>query len=390
MSFSVDEPLLVKCLRRANPRSSEVLIKRYDYKPYSITPGSNYTSEIYSVFVEFECDGTIQEEYMVFKVPYVHRLYNQMQKAGVYERENYMYNTIVPKLMEISSLSMLPKHYCITESQVLVLEDLTKGGYFLKDQVQWDLEPSVLLLKELAKFHAASVKLHQLHPSVLEPASTATLFREDVVIAIKNRVYPYLMEILKAENVNVRVLQKFAEYKEKIDYNSIYQIPDRVQNFGVLNHGNLKSNNLLLKNNPSGSDSLKIIDYQTYFWDSPIFDLLYFVILTVDCDIFDKYQDKLIDQYLATLNDSLSNLKCECTYSREAYEVDLKGSKLYQIFTLLFSNVLVIRECIPGFLHGDPLSVPSHQEIESIRKDEVFEVRFLKWFRYLEKRGYFD
>lgn len=389
MSFSVDEPLLVKCLRRANPKSNEILIKKYEHKPYSITPGSNYTSEIYSVFVEFECDGKTQEEYMVFKVPYVHRLYNQMQKAGVYEKENYMYNTIVPKLTEISTLSMLPKHYYITESQVLVLEDLTKGGYFLKDQTQWDLEPSILLLNELAKFHGASVKLYQLHPSVLEPASTVTLFREDVVVAIKNRVYPYLLEILKAENICPRVLEKFAEYKEKIDYNSIYSI-NRAQDFRVLNHGNLKSNNLLLKNNPDGSDSLKIIDYQTYFWHSPIFDLLYFVILTVDCDVFEKHQDKLIDQYLATLNVSLSNLKCECTYSRGAYEVDLQSSKLYQIFTLLFSSVLVIRECIPGFLHGDPLNLPSHQEVESIRKDEVFEGRFLKWFRYFQTKGYFD
>lgn len=390
MSFSVDETLLIKCLHRANPKSSEILIKEYDYKPYSITPGSNYTSEIYSVFVEFECDGKTQEEFMVFKVPYVHKLYNQMQKAGVYEKENYMYNTIVPKLMEIASLSMLPKHYYVTESQILVLEDLTKAGYILEDQKQWKLEPSVLLLNELAKFHAASVKLRQLHPSVLEPAPTPTLFREEVVVAIKNRVYPYLVEILKAENMDQRVLEKFAEYKEKIDFNSICQIPNRKHNFGVLNHGNLKSNNLLLKKNFSGLNSLKIIDYQTYFWDSPIFDFLYFFILNVDCDVFEKHQDKLIEQYLATLNDSLSNLKCDLAYSKEAFEVDLENSKLYQVFTLLFSSVLVIRECIPGFLHGDPLSVPSPQDIDKICKDELFNGRFVKWFRYFHKLGYFN
>lgn len=390
MSFSVDEILLVKCLRQAYPNSGEILIKKFDYKPSAITPGSNYTSEIFSVSVEFECDGKLQEEFIIFKVPYIHKLYKQMKKAGFYEKENHMYSSIIPKLQEISSLSMLPKHYMITELHVLALEDLTKRGYLLKDEVQWNLKQSVLLLSELAKFHAASVKLHQKNPSLLKPASGATLFREDVVVAIKNRVYPYLMPILKAEKVNERVIQKFAEYNHQIDHKSIFEIANRLRQFQVLNHGNLKSNNLLLKYESGRPVSIKIIDYQTYFWHSPIFDLLFFFILVIDYDVFEQHNDELIDMYLNTLNDNLQNVGCNCTYLKEAYNADFEGSKFFAMFTLLFSSMKVIRKCIPKFLHGDPANEPSQEDVETIRKSELFDSRFSKWFRYFQKRGYFD
>lgn len=393
MSFSVDETLLVKCLRQVHPNCREILVKKYDCEPCAMTPGTNYTSDIFDVSVEFECDGRRLTEFMIFKVPYVHKLYKRMLRVGVNEKETHMYTVIVPKLMEISAtLSALPKHYLLTESHVLVLENLTRSGYRLADKHLWNVDECAVLLEELAKLHAASVKLRQQHPSTLEPASIVTLFREDVVVPTVDTVYPYLMAILKAEDTSVSVLRKLARYKEQINHVSIYEMAHRVRDFSVLVHGNLKANNVLLKYDDSGRPiAAKILDYQTYLWKSPIFDLFYFFLLVVDCDVLERHGDQLIDSYLATLNDGLSSLSCECAYSKNEYDVDVEGSKLFQVFTLLFSSVLIIQECIPGLiLCGDLMRVPSQEDVENIRKNKLFDGRFLKWFRYFEKRRYFD
>lgn len=392
MSFSVDETLLVKCLRRAHPDCGELLVKRYDCEPCAITPGSNYTSDIFDVRVQYECNGRAQTEFMIFKVPYVHKLYKRMRRVGVYEKESHMYTSIVPKLLEIRPLPALPRHYLLTESHVLVLENLTRSGYRLVDERPWNVDECLVLLRALAQFHATSVKLRQQHPLALEPAAIMTLFREDVVVPTVDTVYPYLVAIFEAENVDQSVLRKLADYKQHINHVSIYEISHRECDFRVLIHGNLKSNNVLLKYDDSGSPiAAKILDYQTYLWKPPIFDLMYFFLLTVDSDVFESHADQLIDSYLATLNECLSDLSCGCSYSRSDYEVDLEGSRLYQVFTLLFSSILIIRKCIPGLiLYGDPSHVPSREEVENIRKHKLFDERVLKWFRYFEKRHYFE
>lgn len=265
---------MITCLRRANPNCDKISITTYDCKPFMVKCGSSLTSDIFSVSVEYECDGHSLTEFFVCKVPYLRQFYATVKEVGYYDKEMYMYETVIPKLMDISPLSVVPRYYFTAQSDVLVLEDLSKRGYFLADQVLWNFEQSVLLLEELARFHAASVKLHQENPAMVEAASRVTLFREGLIARALKCVYPRLLAYLQVENVSCLVLQNFANYEEKINEDGIWMICNRVCDFNALIHCNLKANNVLLKNNGEKPVSVKILDYQTCVWHSPALDLL--------------------------------------------------------------------------------------------------------------------
>lgn len=390
MSFTVDETLLLTCLRRRNPEADGIRIKKYECKQRTFKAGSNYTSNIFGISVEYECDGNLVTEFMVAKVPYLSKMYAYSKISGLYYKETFMYENIIPKLMNLSTLSAVPKHYFTTESDVLLLEDLTKQGYFLADEMPWNFERSVLLLEELAKFHAASVKLNLEDPAVVKKASRVTFFTDDFVAKSMNCVYPRLVACLQAEEVDPSVLENFASYEEKINEGDIWLISDRVCNFNALVHGNLKANNILLKNDGNKLVSAKIVDYQTCVWNSPALDLLYFYIVTVGCDTFEMHSHEFLDSYLTSLNESLLNAGCDCTYTKEDYYADVAGSRLYQVFVLLFLGLYDVIEAIPGFHFTNYSEVFGPDEVETIRLNEMFRCRFLKWFRYFEKQGYFS
>ncbi|KAK7571138.1 hypothetical protein V9T40_014742 [Parthenolecanium corni] len=391
MSFNVDETLLLACLRRGNPKADQIAIKKYDCKPRTFKDGSSYTSNMFSVSVEYECDGKLFTQFMVCKVPYLCELYASCRKAGFYDKETIMYETVIPKLMEILPLSTVPKHYFTTESDVLMLEDLTEQGYCLADQVQWNLERCVLLLEQLARFHAASVKLNREDAAVVEVASRVTFLTDEVITKFMKCVYPYLLASLQAEKVDSSVLLNFASYEKKINEGNIWAISKRVNDFNALIHGNLKANNIFLKNESNRSVAVKLVDYQTCMWNSPALDLLYFYLVTVDCDVFQKHQHEFLDRYLSSLNESLRSAGCDCTYTKDEYYADLAGSRLYQVCVLLFLGLYDVIEAIPGFhFTKNYPEVPSPVDLEKIRLNRTFRCRFLKWFRYFEKRGYFS
>lgn len=356
-----------------------------------VKSGSSFTSDIFSVSVEYKCDGHSLTEFLVCKVPYLRQFYASMKEVGYYDQETYMYETVIPKLMEISPLSVTPKHYITTKSDVLVLEDLTKQGYYLADQVLWNFNQSVLLLEELARFHAASVKLHLENPAIVEAASRVTLFRKSLIARTMKCVYPRLLACLQAEKVDPLVLESFASYEQEINEGDIWTICNRVCDFKALNHCNLKANNILLKNDGDTPVSVKILDYQTCVWNSPAFDLLLFFVVTVDCDVFQKHSHEFVDCYLTSLNERLLNLGCDCTYTKDDYLADVAGSRLYQVFVLLFAGLFDLREALPGFFFGENFpEVPSADEIEKIRHSERFSCRFSKWFSHFQSLGYFD
>lgn len=111
----------------------------------------------------------------------------------------------------------------------------------------------------------------------------------------------------------------------------------------------------------------------------------------MDCDVFEKHSHDFLDRYLSSLNDCLLNVGCDRTYTKDEYFADQAGSRLDQVFVLLFVGLFDLRKVLPGFYFGENFSeVPSADEVEKIRQSEMFRREFLKWFGYFNKLGYFD
>lgn len=111
--------------------------------------------------------------------------------------------------------------------------------------------------------------------------------------------------------------------------------------------------------------------------------------MNVDCDLFEEYHSALTDRYLTSLNGSLLESGCDCTYTREEYETDLKGCKLFHVFLVIWVGLFDMDRNDDVFNFGEVPPQPTRNDVAELCRNAMFERRFLKWFYYFERRGYF-
>lgn len=201
MSSIIDEELLLKCLRNVYPDSS-ITLKNYQSEKVVFEPGSNYTSEVLRASVQFECNEVEMEEFLLFKLTFIDDRSEELGTQAIFIKESYLYETVFPKMPAITKHLSVPKfYYTIPESNVLVLEDLTKQGYYMMSQATLGLnfEQSVSVLQELGKFHAFSVKFNRLYPAEMEPVIQETFYTRPLAEWITKRLLPMMLQVLRGE-----------------------------------------------------------------------------------------------------------------------------------------------------------------------------------------------
>ncbi|KAK7571139.1 hypothetical protein V9T40_014743 [Parthenolecanium corni] len=333
MSFHVDEELLRSCLRSAHPDSA-ITVRHFEDGQYAVEPGTNYSSEIIRVRVEYECDGRQLRQCLVFKVPFLNAHYEFLNELGFYDKETYMYAEVLPRMSTMLRSAVVPRHYFTTDTHVLALEDLGAQGYYLQSEAAFDYEHCACTLRALAMFQAASAKLHLEDDQLLAPASHEAIYTAEITRKSMRACYPVLLDVLRMEHISPATLENFAAYEQRINDNDICQLADGRRNFNVLNHGDLKTNNIMFKKDDSGLPvDVKLLDYQTCRWNSPVLDLIFFNMATMDYAVYEKRYDELLDDFLATFNETLNRLDCaDCAYNREDYEADMEACKLFKVF----------------------------------------------------------
>jgi len=183
MTVVIDEAFLLKCLKNAHLGSS-ICLKNFQDKQNMVASGTNYTSEILRVSVEYDCDGEVLQESFVVKVPQMSPNYEFVNQFGFYDKEAYMYNEVLSKMAKMLDNPPIPRHFFTTESETLVLQDLSVQGYVLVQDKALDLEHSLHVLEGLAKFHAASTRLDELDPNILVDASRETIGTEGTLFLV--------------------------------------------------------------------------------------------------------------------------------------------------------------------------------------------------------------
>lgn len=80
-----------------------------------------------------------------------------------------MYKIVLPRSNQYLDKSLAPAHLYSTDSNILVLEDLTARGYKSEEKLPLlNFSDARDTLKVLAHFHAASQKLHGKDPDILK------------------------------------------------------------------------------------------------------------------------------------------------------------------------------------------------------------------------------
>lgn len=354
--------------------------------------GDGYTSNLFRVEVELKEDK--RQSVIVKRLAQSGDDNKFMWESTMFDRETLMYRETLPKLEAILERAFpgethpIGPQHIYSSSGVLVMDDLAASGFEMKNRIEGlDLEHSLLVVRALAKFHAASIILHQEDPEALKMYDRS-LFSE-VVMQDNMRAYFTGMTCLLADEV-----ETWPEFGEKYAKKLRAMAPKMVElcefgarreegRFNVLTHDDLWVNNLLFR----GLKEVRFIDFQLPHFASAGNDLQVFFGTSLTDEVRQNHLDTLFKEYYTSLCDVLNALDCkDLLISLEQLKEEYARSSVY--------GIMVAALFVPATLSRPGYEVPLFCKDQSLVNASIYtETRSMKvtreMFCELQKQGAF-
>ncbi|XP_018307288.1 uncharacterized protein [Mycetomoellerius zeteki] len=315
-----------KILRNSESDNS---IQVTDISLESVTSkGDNYTSDIIRIIVDFSYnqDGLKNTEKKSIIIKISPTLEGDRKKLvtqlDCFHNEALMMSDTLNKMNKL----LEPNHrlsgkilYVQNENPtLLVIEDLAPLGFRMADRSSGlDLAHSVLALRGLARFHAASVALCEKEPNQKEMYLKGT-FNKQHPPEMKD-IFIKSTKALADEIANWPEVKKYSKKIAKLS-DHIYEIGINASKlfedeFNVINHGDFQMNNILFKYIVQNNDSKPIdyifVDFQMCVYGSPALDLHGFLNSSPSPDVIENKRHFLLNEYLDTLSATMKQLNCK-------------------------------------------------------------------------------
>uniref|UniRef100_T1HHK6 CHK domain-containing protein n=5 Tax=Rhodnius TaxID=13248 RepID=T1HHK6_RHOPR len=304
-------------------------------------------------------------------------------KTGIFPIEISVYRDILPAMesvmAEVQDFTepLWPKCIDFTANEKIILEDLTKYGYKMvkrKQALNWD--HCVLVMKSLAKFHAISVIVHEKRLINLNIFGEHIYQRKTAQSILNGLIKDYFRKLTLTMEKSwgtewARVIQRLrTEFAPNVMSLLSNLMKLNEKRFNVLCHGDCWINNMMFKYSIDHSTpiSLKFVDFQNTFYNSPAFDLRLFLATSPNLEVRYSSYDRLIEIYYNALVKELSDYEYRGSVItlnklKEEYErVDLYG--LVAEMSILPVVLLEDSESLPDM--EDVLRCAAENEIEKI------------------------
>ena len=304
--------------------------------------GDGFSSEMFRLVVDCVVeDGPTEKLYLILKKPHENQeQFDLMKPFDLFNREITFYQQYYPVIQEIlesvGELENLAPDmiYADFETDVLILQDLRVEGYKTGDRHnRVTRDYCEIILRKLAKLHAASLVLNRRSQGALE-SQRCRLFEGhgEYNEIIKNHMWALAKDMKSWGREFSSVIPKLE--RATACYGTV--APDRVlskRGLNLLVHGDPWFNNMLLKNANDTPDAL-LIDFQTVFWGSLATDLIYFTITTLSEEDFDR-RDDFIGMYHSHLERVLRKLQWENVPSLEDVLDEYKDTFYHAIYSMV-------------------------------------------------------
>ena len=167
----LDNDLMEKALINAlDDKSVKVLSIQYNL---AVENGNNYMSDVFRVLIYHQTsDKFLKKSYMIVKYMLkTEKVARLISDYKMFCKEKEIYTNFLPKAAEIMHEDFAPKCYHIMNepAQIFVMEDLKNSGFSLVDrQARLEIDHCLLVVKKLAKMHAASMIIADQEPEMME------------------------------------------------------------------------------------------------------------------------------------------------------------------------------------------------------------------------------
>ncbi|CAB3368316.1 Hypothetical predicted protein [Cloeon dipterum] len=238
---------------------------------------------------------------------------------GLFAKEREIYEKLLPMMCKSLKISRMPAPECyvICDEKYLVLEDLNRAGYKLKDKNDClDLAHCKAVFEAVALLHAGGIAIEAKTGKMM---AFHMKYNHEIVIVKENRAPLDISAYWNAASLvtTFGLLTKMDEFKERLADISKEKLLKRLRKVwdeiteiaagfsakftNVLSHGDLWINNIMFKSEDNKAVKAILVDFQTYRYAPPVLDLLSFLHFTTSRKFRWNHQSELLKFYHSTL-----------------------------------------------------------------------------------------
>lgn len=359
----------------------EVVAKNEGFENYSFTiaPGSNVGDGFMSVMLKVVIsgarviDGTRklnQTLQVICKMPPVSAERREMQMSkDAFRREIYIYTEYLPYLVEFQKSKGIaiedqffhfPKCYYGTIDEntgdaIIIMEDLREGKYSMYPKTKpMTYEYCRFVMEAFGKYHGLSLAIQKSNPARFDrfryavPDFMHLIMLDEPIQPMWDSGFGTSLSALgdsdEDKDVRERVLNLKANTREiLLDFALNTGYP-----YSVITHGDAWINNFMFLHDVNGKPrQIVMLDWQIARYGSPVLDLTYFLFISTDKALRDKYWNQLIGLYYDTLTNTINQAGLD---GRQVFPFEelQRQLKYYGRYGLLMSLMLVPFMQIPS------------------------------------------
>ncbi|XP_030565870.1 uncharacterized protein LOC115766167 [Drosophila novamexicana] len=326
-------------------RDPKLKITALDGRP-ALGRGENYGGVLTRIKAEFiRSDGSSLIGHYIIKTSFESDEFARkaMEPYDIFNREMSIYEQILPKLnallREIKDGEQIFAETMAVDyhRSALIFQDLSARGYVMPDRlVGLDMKLARLVLRKLAKMHATSAVLNERELGALESYDRGMFNRHT------DNYAPCFLGMIQAASTRLAQWPGYEQYAEKLEaLVPVYmelgkRVFDVCPGINVLAHGDLWTNNVLVKYNESTGEpeDVIIIDFQYAAWGSPAIDLFYFLNSSLQLDLHLHHQEQLIQYYFEIFSSTLRKLRYKAHIpSLHKFQLEIKKKSFYAMHT---------------------------------------------------------
>lgn len=293
-------------------------------------PGDNYLGLLYNITIIDHKNKKNPKLNLIIKLAPYQKLYRDVFPIRtIYDREIFVYDKIIPEFLNFQMEKTLPhifqpfaKHYFTTMQhggEALIMDNMKLKGFVTGDhKVEADYPHTLLVMRELGKFHALSYAMKDQKPEMFK------YFEENCRETFFNSIsFEPVLAIIQI--LGEKVLGSFDPIKENLYLETLQNylanvastftdllLVEKFGQYAVINHGDPQMRNVLFKygdcTQPAVPTELCLIDWQLTRIASPVLDILWFIFLCTGQELRNRHYKDLLDVYYGSLSSMLCQL----------------------------------------------------------------------------------
>lgn len=390
-------------------KGGEARLTSWQIKDFT-SKGDNYASVVSSVELDFDLNGNDESITYIVKINPCHGMesFEEMTHT-IFLKEAEFYIKLLPQLNgvlrehELSPLAVPECHYGTLEKkkELIFLEDLRPRGFKMFDRRKGlDVAHASLVLKELARLHAASLLLQKKDPEY----SKDTLLHRGW-INMTDDGFGMLQVLEGVMDTGIMMLKKVGGYESSITWaestksklREIFEKQREPCKHQVICHGDAWNNNLLFKYDEDGVPvEVMLIDLQMCRREPFAVDLNYLLYTSLTGDVRKPNLDALLETYRGHFNGVMETEGEGRLLEGEVLQEFRRLNILGAIFNMMIiCPMLMEPEDVPDFeMSGDDAADMERviaelraRSLEMVDTNPLMRPRFLSVFDELTEAG---